>query len=90
MTYHESLPAGSRPLKVAMISHSDMLGGASVVTYRTYESALKAEGVDARMSVYNRTDRRCFGQAGWNCGNARSALRMGARAHHGRKRIPPR
>lgn len=64
MTYHESLPAGSRPLKVAMISHSDMLGGASVVTYRLMK-ALKAEGVDARMSVYNRlTDDASVRQVG--------------------------
>lgn len=46
-------PPSGRPLRVAMISHSDMLGGASVVTYRLMK-ALRAEGVDARMIVYTR------------------------------------
>lgn len=34
MTRHDSSESSRRPLKVAMISHSDTLGGASVVTYR--------------------------------------------------------
>lgn len=43
----------SRPLKVALICHSDTLGGASVVTYRLMH-ALRSEGVDARMVVFNK------------------------------------
>ena len=35
-------------MKVVLINHSDTLGGASVVTARL-ASALRAEGVDARM-----------------------------------------
>lgn len=42
-----------RPLKVALVCHSDLLGGAAVVTYRLMQ-ALRNEGVDARMVVYNR------------------------------------
>ncbi len=53
MTRHDSSESSRRPLKVAMISHSDTLGGASVVTYRLMK-ALRAEGVDARMLVYSR------------------------------------
>lgn len=41
------------PMKVALICHSDMLGGASIVTYRLM-SALRREGVDARMIVYTK------------------------------------
>ncbi|MDE5719947.1 MAG: glycosyl transferase, partial [Paramuribaculum sp.] len=70
MTHHDSSSDTSRPLKVAMISHSDMLGGASVVTYRLMK-ALRAEGVDARMSVYNRlTDDPSVSQVGtaWSRG----------------------
>lgn len=43
----------SRPLKVALVCHSDRLGGAAVVTYRLMQ-ALRAEGVDARMVVFTR------------------------------------
>lgn len=42
-----------RPLKVVFISHSDVLGGAGMVTYRLMH-ALRKEGVDARMVVYTR------------------------------------
>lgn len=42
-----------RPLKVALISHSDTLGGAAIVTRRLMQ-ALRAEGVDARMVVFNK------------------------------------
>lgn len=45
--------SNSRPLKVALICHSDTLGGASVVTYRLMH-ALRSEGVDARMVVFNK------------------------------------
>lgn len=45
--------ATGHPLKVALVCHSDTLGGAAVVTYRLMQ-ALRAEGVDARMVVYNR------------------------------------
>lgn len=41
------------PIKVAMICHSDTLGGASVVTHRLM-SALRIQGLDARMVVFNR------------------------------------
>lgn len=41
-------------MKVTFISHSDLLGGASVVTYRLMQ-ALQRMGVDARMIVYTRT-----------------------------------
>ena len=40
-------------LKVALICHSDLLGGASIVTYRLMH-ALRDAGVDARMVVFNR------------------------------------
>lgn len=43
----------SRPLKVALVSHSDLLGGAAVVTYRLME-ALRRHGVDAQMVVYTK------------------------------------
>lgn len=46
--------AGNRPLKVCLISHSDTIGGASMVTYRLMH-ALRQEGVDARMIVYAKT-----------------------------------
>lgn len=42
-----------RPLRVVFISHSDVLGGAGMVTYRLMH-ALRREGVDARMVVYTR------------------------------------
>ena len=42
-----------QPLKVALICHSDNLGGASVVTRRLMR-ALRQEGVDARMVVFNK------------------------------------
>lgn len=40
-------------MKVALVCHSDTLGGAAVVTYRLM-NALCAEGVDARMVVFSR------------------------------------
>ena len=40
-------------MKVALVCHSDLLGGASVVTYRLMQS-LRHNGVDARMIVYTR------------------------------------
>ncbi|MDE5687383.1 MAG: glycosyltransferase [Paramuribaculum sp.] len=40
-------------MKVALVCHSDLLGGASVVTYRLMQ-ALRHRGVDARMIVYSR------------------------------------
>ena len=42
-----------RPLKVVLLCHSDKLGGASVVTRRLMQ-ALRLEGVDARMVVFNK------------------------------------
>jgi len=42
----------SSNLKVALICHSDHLGGASIVTYRLMH-ALREAGVDARMIVFN-------------------------------------
>ena len=39
--------------KVALVCHSDLLGGAAVVTYRLMD-ALRAEGIDARMVVFNK------------------------------------
>lgn len=42
-----------RPLKVTIISHSDKLGGAAVVTYRLMR-ALRALGIEARMVVFTR------------------------------------
>ncbi len=44
----------TRPLKIALVNHSDTLGGASVVTYRLM-NALRHEDVDARMVVYAKT-----------------------------------
>lgn len=41
-------------MKVTFISHSDLTGGASVVTYRLME-ALRGEGIDARMLVCSKT-----------------------------------
>lgn len=41
----------NKPLKVALVCHSDRLGGAAVVTYRLMQ-ALRAAGVDARMVVF--------------------------------------
>lgn len=41
------------PLKVTLVSHSDMLGGASIVTYRLM-NALRHEGIDARMLVFTK------------------------------------
>lgn len=43
----------NRPLKVTLICHSDLLGGASIVTYRLLY-ALRDAGVDAKMLVFNR------------------------------------
>lgn len=40
-----------KPLKVILLSHSDTLGGAAVVTYRLMQ-ALRDVGVDARMIVF--------------------------------------
>ena len=40
-------------MKVTLICNSDLLGGASVVTYRLMQ-ALNHEGIDARMLVYTR------------------------------------
>lgn len=40
-------------MKVTLISNSDLLGGASVVTYRLMQ-ALRCEGIDARMVVYTK------------------------------------
>lgn len=48
-----SAKAPSRPLKVTLVSHSDLLGGAAVVTYRLME-ALRRHGVDAQMVVYTK------------------------------------
>lgn len=42
-----------RPLKVAIICHSDLLGGASIVTYRLMV-ALRDAGAEARMIVFNK------------------------------------
>lgn len=88
MTHHDSSSDTSRPLKVAMISHSDMLGGASVVTYRLMK-ALRAEGVDARMSVYNRlTDDPSVSQVGtaWSRGVRFAWERVGIMASNGFRR----
>ncbi len=41
-------------MKVTLINHSDVLGGASVVTFRLME-ALRAEGIDARMLVVSKS-----------------------------------
>lgn len=40
-------------MKVTLVCHSDMLGGASIVTYRLM-TALRREGIDARMVVYTK------------------------------------
>lgn len=40
-------------MKVVLVSHSDLIGGASVVTYRLMH-ALRSEGIDARMLVFNK------------------------------------
>lgn len=45
--------SSSAPLKVTLICHSDLLGGASIVTYRLMY-ALRDAGVDARMVVFNK------------------------------------
>lgn len=42
-----------RPMRVTFVSHSDLIGGASVVTFRLM-NALRALGVDARMIVYTK------------------------------------
>lgn len=42
------------PLKVTLLCHSDMIGGASVVTFRLM-NALRREGVDARMLVFTKS-----------------------------------
>lgn len=44
----------TKPLKVALVSHSDRLGGASVVTFRLM-NALRMAGIDARMVVFFKT-----------------------------------
>lgn len=44
----------STALKVALVNHSDTLGGASVVTFRLM-NALRRAGVDARMVVMTKT-----------------------------------
>ena len=49
----ESKSTTPKPLKVVFISHSDVLGGAGMVTYRLMH-ALRREGVDARMIVYTK------------------------------------
>ncbi len=41
-----------QPLKVTLICHSDLLGGASIVTYRLLYALIEA-GVEARMVVFN-------------------------------------
>lgn len=46
-------PSTPKPLKVAILCHSDNLGGASIVTHRLCQ-ALRQEGVDARMIVFNK------------------------------------
>lgn len=43
------------PLKIVLINHADLLGGASVVTNRLMRE-LRENGVDARMIVYTKTD----------------------------------
>lgn len=43
----------TKPMKVALVCHSDLLGGASIVTYRLMQ-ALRVKGVDARMVVYTK------------------------------------
>ncbi len=46
--------SSQQPLKVVLINHADLLGGASVVTTRLMR-ALREEGVDASMVVYTKT-----------------------------------
>lgn len=41
-------------MKVTLLSHSDTIGGASIVTYRLMK-ALQKQGVDARMLVFTKT-----------------------------------
>ena len=41
-------------MKVALINHSDTLGGASIVTFRLMQ-ALRQQGVDARMLVLSKS-----------------------------------
>ncbi len=45
--------ATNKPLNVTLICHSDLLGGASIVTYRLLY-ALREAGVNARMLVFNK------------------------------------
>ncbi len=48
--------AVSNPLdgkKIALVTHSDMLGGAAIVTFRLMQ-ALRRKGLDARMVVYTK------------------------------------
>lgn len=40
-------------MKVTFISHSDLLGGAAIVTYRLMQ-AMRLKGIDARMLVYTK------------------------------------
>ncbi len=47
------MPSDNNKLKVLLICHSDLLGGASVVTYRLMQ-ALRHEGIAARMLVYTK------------------------------------
>lgn len=44
---------GRKPMKVTILSHSDRLGGAAVVTYRLMR-ALRKLGVEARMVVFTK------------------------------------
>lgn len=44
---------GDRRLKVVLVCHSDLMGGAAIVTWRLM-NALIEQGVDARMLVYTR------------------------------------
>lgn len=55
MTEFNPMTAAERthPLKVTLISHSDMLGGAAVVTFRLM-NALRREGINARMVVFTK------------------------------------
>jgi len=48
---HCNLP--KKPLRITLISHSDLMGGAAVVTYRLMQ-AMRREGVDARMVVFSK------------------------------------
>ncbi|MDE7410894.1 MAG: glycosyltransferase [Paramuribaculum sp.] len=51
-TNRSELPENA--MKVALVCHSDLLGGASVVTYRLMY-ALRMLGIDARMVVFTKT-----------------------------------